>query len=54
MAREPAGRSMHDVSTETREMAEADRRTGEQKAAPYLLVVAALFVIVAVILFLTR
>jgi hypothetical protein len=35
-------------------MAEADRRPDAEKAAPYVLVVAVLFVIVAVLIIVTR
>jgi hypothetical protein len=58
MARDPAGRSLNDrdagQATETRQMAEGDRRGGEEKVAPYLLVVALVFVVLVVVLVITR
>jgi hypothetical protein len=56
--RDPAGRSLHDrdagQATETRQMAESDRRGGEEKALPYVLVTVVLFVIVVIVIIATR
>ncbi len=52
MPRDESGRSLHDrdagIASETREMVEADRRTSRDKAAPFAIVVAILFVVAVV------
>lgn len=56
--RDPTGRSLHDRDTgaasETRQMVEADRRVAPERAAPYALVIAAIFVVIAVLLIVFR
>ena len=58
MANDPAGRSLHDrdagQATETRQMAESDRRNPEEKALPYVLAVIVLFALVFVAILVTR
>jgi len=56
--RDPTGRSLHDrdagAQSETRQMAESDRRGGEEKVFPYVLGVMIVFVIVVVLIIATR
>ena len=57
--RDATGRSLHDrpdagQATETRQMAEEDQREPVEKAGPYALVVAALFVLAVVLIIALR
>lgn len=55
--RDPSGRSLHDrdtgVASETRQMGESERQL-EGRAAPYVVVVAAIFIVIAVLLIVLR
>ena len=48
------GKKDFDKASETRQLAEADRRPDGEKAGPYVLVVALLFVLVAILIIVTR
>jgi hypothetical protein len=57
--RDPLGRSLHDrdaeAQSETRQMAESDRRRGtDEKVLPYLLAVVVVFVLAVVVIIATR
>jgi hypothetical protein len=48
------GKKDFDRASETRQMAESDRRPDAEKAGSYALVIAILFVVIAVLIIVTR
>ena len=56
--RDPAGQSLPDREaggqSETRQMVESDRRKPEEKAMPYVVAVAILFVLAVIVILVTR
>jgi hypothetical protein len=49
-----SGKSLHDKASETRKLAESDRVHDGEKAGSYALVIALLFVLIALAIIVTR